>query len=304
MKISTLIYSIGQGFKNIRRNKLFSLASIATIAACILLIGIFYALIANFNYMITQAEESVCVTVFFDEGISQTEIDDIESQIKKRAEVSKIEFTSAEEAWEQFKVDYFKDYPDLAEGFKDDNPLADEASFSVYLNDIDMQSSLVNYIEGIDGVRQVNASEITAGALSDFGTLAGVISIAIIIILLAVGIFLISNTVVIGITVRKEEIRIMRLIGATDYFVQSPFIIEGVIIGLIGAVIPLVVLYFIYKNVIYLIIGQFQTITSSFSFLPVHNVFIILAPVALIIGAGIGLIGSAFSSKKHLSTIK
>lgn len=300
MKISTLAYSIKQGLKNIKRNKLFSLASIGTIAACIFLLGLFYSIIVNFQHMVKEAEQTICVTVFFDQGLDQERIDEIGDLAKKRVEVSKVEYTSAEQAWEEYKKDYFAVNPDLAEGFKDDNPLANSSHYLVYLNDASLQPALVTYLESLDGVRQVNRSEVAASALSDFGKLVGYISVAIIIILLGVGIFLISNTVMIGITVRKEEIKIMKFIGATDFFVRSPFIVEGVIIGLIGAFIPVIILYFVYQNVVDYIMRQFQVIANAFEFLPIKDVFVVLLPASLLIGAGIGFIGSMITIRKHL----
>ena len=127
MKIRSLFYHIKDGLKNIYRNRLFSLASIATIAACIFLFGILYSLVMNFQYMVKKAENEVCVTVFFDEGLSETQIKQLGDTISKRVEVSSVHYTSAEEAWDKFKTEYFKEYPELALGFKNDNPLANSA---------------------------------------------------------------------------------------------------------------------------------------------------------------------------------
>ncbi|MBE5926046.1 MAG: ABC transporter permease [Lachnospiraceae bacterium] len=300
MKISTFIYSLKQGFKNIRRNKLFSLASVGTIASCIFLMGMFGAILANFVHIVDETEKNVCITVFFDEGIEQEKIDGIGEAIRKRVEVARLEFTSAEEAWEEFKVEYFAEAPELAEGFAEDNPLANSAYYDVYLNDISMQSALKKHIEGMEGVRKVNASEVVASTLTDFGHIVSYISIAVIVILLAVGIFLISNTVMIGIAVRKEEIGIMKLIGATDFFIRVPFMVEGIIIGLIGAVIPLIALFFLYKNVILYLVSEFQTISNKSVFLKIDTVFNVMVPCALLIGAGIGFVGSMITIKKHL----
>ena len=300
MRISNVFYSFRQGFKNIKRNKLFSLASIGTIAACIFLLGMFYAILANFQHLVKESEKNVYLTVFFDKDIEQEQIDAIGATIRKRAEVAKIEFISAEEAWEKFKVDYFGDSPELAEGFEDDNPLANSASYNVYLNDVSMQSALKKYISKISGVRKVNGSEKMANTLTDFGKIVSYISVAIIIVLLAVGIFLISNTVMIGIAVRREEIGIMKLIGATDFFVRAPFIVEGIIIGIIGACIPLIALFFLYKNVILYLVEQFQTITNQASFLGINTIFSVMTPMALIIGGGIGFVGSMITIRKHL----
>ncbi len=300
MKVSTLGYSCGQGIKNIKRNKLFSLASIGTITACVFLIGLFYIILANFQYLVKEAEESVCVTVFFNEGTDDGRINEIGEILKQRSEVTKIEYTSGEEAWKQYKTQYFADDPELADGFKDDNPLAESSNYAVYLKDLSKQKELVNYIQSLDGVRKVNYSENTANTLSDFGKIAGYVSAVIIIILFAVGIFLISNTVMIGITVRKDEIRIMKLIGATDTFVRLPFIIEGVIIGLIGAIIPVVALILIYKKVVVYVMTQFQSFTNIITFISSRHIFAVVGPMSMLIGGGIGFIGSMITIRKHL----
>ncbi len=299
MKISTFGYQIKQGFKNIHRNRLFSIASIATIAACIFIFGVFYSIVANAQHMIKNAENKVAVTVFFDEGTTDTRIDEIGEQIKVREEVDHVEYTSPEEAWENFKSQYFGEYEYLAEGFKDDNPLANSASYSVYLADTSKQDQLVTFIEGIENVRQVNRSDEVAKNLSTAARLAGYISIAIIIILLAVSIFLITNTIVLGITVRKDEISIMKYVGATDGFVNAPFFVEGIAIGLIGSIIPLIVLFFLYNRIIGFVLTKFSVLNNILTFLPVMTVFRVLIPVSLILGLAIGILGTLFAMRKH-----
>lgn len=303
MKIRTWGYSIKQGMINIKRNKLFSLASIATIAICIFLIGLFYSVFVNINHMVEEAEQQISVTVFFKPGITDEEIANLKDEISKRAEVKEVTYTSAEEAWEEFKAVYFGDHMELAEGFKDDNPLANSASFEITLNDISMQDVLVNYLNSLkdQGIRQVNASENTASTIDTFGKLVAYVSVALIVVLLAVAVFLISNTIAMGITVRREEIGIMKLMGASDVFVRAPFMVEGLIIGLIGAVIPIIVLLVLYNRVVLYIVTHFQQVSSFTIFLPVKDVFNILAPMALVIGAGIGLVGSMITIRKHLN---
>lgn len=298
MRFSTFFYSLKQGIKNIRRNRMFSLASIGTITACLFLFGIFYFVVANFQYMVKTAETSVGVTVFFDAGISEEQIDKIGEEIKSRAEVASVEYVSAEETWKNYKEKYLN--PELAETFGDDNPLADSASYSVYLNDVSMQKSLVNFIEGLDGVRQVNHSDSVANTFKTFNALVGYVSAAIIIILLAVAIFLISTTVTMGIAIRKEEISIMKLIGATDTFIRAPFIVEGVIIGIIGAILPIIGLYFIYHKVISYITEKYINIFHAFQFLEAKVIFSNLIPISLGIGIGIGFIGSYMTVRRHL----
>lgn len=297
MKISTLFYTIKQGIANIFRNKWFSLASIATISACLFLFGIFFCVILNLEHIVKTAEQGVSVTVFFDEGITQERIDEIGALIKERPEVfGEPEFISADAAWESFKTEYLGEY---ADGFAE-NPLADSASYQIKLSDVSKQSELVSYLESVQGIRTVNRSEVTASTLTGVNALIAYISIGIIAILLAVSIFLISNTVTIGISVRKEEISIMKYIGATDFFVRSPFVIEGMLIGALGAIIPDLIIYVLYNKIIQYIEVEFETLNELLAFLPVSAVFHYFIPVSFGIGVGIGFLGSVTTVRRHL----
>ena len=282
---------------------MFSAASIATMTACIFLFGLFFSLLINFRYIVKNAEEGVAVTVLFDDGVDQATINSIGEQIKAYKGVTKVEYVSAEEAWDEWSKQYFGDTElesEMAEGFKNDNPLANSSSYSVYVDKIEHQDALVKYIEGLDGVREENQLKGATQTLSSFNTLLTYISVAIILILLCVAVFLISNTVAIGISIRKEEIGIMKLIGATNFFVRAPFLIEGMIIGLIGAIIPLVLLFVMYKKVIEYVLTKFSMLSSVVQFMSVTQVFEVLTPVALILGMGIGLFGSVITIRKHL----
>lgn len=299
MRINTFFYSIKQGLKNIFRNKMFSLASIATMAACIFMFGLFYIIITNFSATVHSIEEGVSITVFFEKGTSDADIRAIGEQIAKRAEVGKVDYVSAEDAWKEYKKVYFQGKEDLADGFTD-NPLANSAHYQVYLNDVSMQDSLVTYIEGLTGVREVKESAQVANTLTDFNRLLGYVSGGIILILLCVAVFLISNTVTVGISVRKEEIAIMKLIGATDFLVRAPFVVEGIVIGLVGAAIPLTLLYVMYQKIVVYIAQKFNFIGSMIVFEPVKVVFQTLIPVGVLLGAGIGFLGSQMTIRKHL----
>lgn len=300
MKISTVGYSTRQGFKNIARNKLFSIASIATMAACIFVFGLFFAIVMNFNYIVQKAEEGVAITVFFEEGLEQSRVDEIGDELRECDGVLDVEYVSADDAWESFQSEYFGEDSSLAEGFKDDNPLANSDNYAVYMEDVSKQDDVVSFAESLDGVRRVNKSDVVADTLSSVNRLITYVSIAIIAILLAVSIFLISNTVTMGITVRREEIAIMKYIGAKDGFVRAPFVIEGVVIGLIGAIIPLVLLYFMYGKAVSYILTRFNLLNNILNFLPVTEVYKVLLPVGLALGVGIGFVGSFFTIRKHL----
>lgn len=300
MRISTIGYSTKQGFKNIGRNKMFSVASIATMAACIFLFGLFFSIVTNFNYIVKKAEEGVAITVFFDEDVTESQIKKIGEELENYDGVNEVNYVSADDAWNSFKEDYFKESADLADGFKDDNPLGNSDNYEVYMSDVAKQKAVVAFAEKLDGVRKVNKSDVVAKTLTSINKLIGYISVAIIAILLAVSIFLISNTVTMGITVRREEIAIMKYIGAKDSFVRAPFVIEGLVIGLIGAIIPLVFLYFAYDKAVEYIMMKFSLLNNIMEFLPVMQVYRTLLPVGLALGVGIGFVGSTFTIRKHL----
>lgn len=314
MRISTLGYVGKQGVKNIWRNKMFSLASIATMSACIFLFGLFFAIILNFQYIIRTAEEGVAITVFFEEDATDEQKEAIGQELENHEGVARVNYVSADEAWEEFQKQYFGDNPELAEGFKNDNPLANSDNYEVYMETIDddenliarsrslssTQNELVEFAQGLDGVREVNKSDVVANTLSSVNMLVAYVSIAIIAILLGVSIFLISNTVTMGITVRKEEIAIMKYIGAKDFVVRSPFVLEGLIIGVFGAAIPLALLYFLYEKAVEYVMTKFSILQNIIDFLPVTTVYRYLLPIGLLMGIGIGFLGSFFTVRKHL----
>ena len=299
-----MVYNTGQGVKNIGRNKMFSFASIATMAACIFIFGLFFAIVLNFTYVLKNVETNVGITVFFEEGLDQSSIDTIGASISNRTDlVKEIRYVSADEAWESFSEKYFKGNEKAAEGWKNnnDNPLANSAHFEVYPNQIEQQGELVAYIEAMPGVRQVNQSQQASATLSTMNKLFAGVSIVVILILLAVSAFLISNTITVGINVRREEIGIMKLIGATNSFVRLPFVLEGILIGLIGAAIPLVIIFFLYNRAVDYILERFSVLENFMNgLIPVEQVFRLLLPIGLILGVGIALIGTVSAIRKHL----
>ena len=211
MKIRTLFYTIRQGFVNIFRNKWYSLASIATIAACLFLFGLFYAIVMNFRSIVMKAEEGVSVTVFFHnendwcdshvEGQipSDARIEEIGQLIASRAEVSDVIFTSDEEAWENFRREQWKEnYEAYSKGFLE-NPLEGDDSYEVFLSDVSLQSALVTWLESLPEVNKVNHSALTADTLSGANLLIAYVSIGIIVILLIKKILTASNMTIIPI---------------------------------------------------------------------------------------------------------
>ena len=195
--------------------------------------------------------------------------------------IKEMRYISAEEAWESFKTDYFGEDSELAEGFADDNPLAGSASYEIFLNNISDQSSVVSYLESLDGVRKVNYSNTAAEGLLSFNRMLAMLFGVIILLLLAVAVFLISNTISVAAAFRKNENKIMRLIGATNFMIRAPFIVEGLVIGLLGAAIPLAAMYFLYRQTVAYVMEQFRILSGIIRFLPLETIFPTMAGVSL-----------------------
>ena len=298
--ISSLGYCLKQGVKNIGRNLLFSLASIATIAACIFLFCLFYAIVGNVRHSAEMAETTVGITVFFDDGMAEEQIQEIGREIGSRAEVESMTYISPEEAWETFKNDYFQGMEELAEGFADDNPLADSASYVIFLKEIEDQKEFVAYLNTIEGIRKVNYSSSAVTALESLNKIISLLSAVIIGILLAVAVFLISNTISVAAAFRRQENQIMKLIGATNWMIRAPFIVEGILIGLVGAVLPLAGIYVLYQRTAAYIEENYTIMSGIFSPLAVEELFPSMIGVALALGVGIGFFASFFTIRKHL----
>ncbi len=300
MSFKALGYSIKQGFINIKRNKMFSLASVGTMVACLFMLGVFLGILINFMHILKNAESTVTISVFFNKELTPEQIADIGKNIKERPEVDSVEYRTAEEAWKMFSEEYYAGDSDLLASFGDDNPLGDSDSYLVTLKNMKDQEELTKYLNNITGVRSVNSPQSTMESINKLNGIISITSIALIVILFLVSIFLISNTVVVAISVRREEIAIMRYIGASDGFISGPFIVEGVIIGTIGAIIPVGLLYGLYFALLKFVEEDLSGMASWLQLMSPNQIFIYLAPICVVLGIGIGLIGSIHTVRKHL----
>ena len=300
MRISTFWYCLKQGVINICRNILFSLASIATISACIFLFCLFFTLMANVQNVAKTAETTVGITVFFNEDLPEGQVLAAGDVIKGWGEVDHADYVSAAQAWEDFKAEYFDGMEMLAEGFADDNPLAGSASYEIFLNRIEDQGQVVSRLEGLEGVRKVRYSSAAVAGLTSAGKMIGTLSVVIIGVLLAVAVFLISNTISVAAAFRRRENEIMRLIGATNYMIRAPFVVEGVLLGAFGAAIPLAAMFYLYQRAVVYLNQHYQIITGLFEPLPLDSIFPYMAGTAGALGIGIGFFVSFITIHRHL----
>lgn len=298
--MSTFWYCLKQGIANICRNILFSLASIATISACIFLFCLFFSLAANVIHGARAAQETVGISVFFDEGMTEEKILAAGEEIKSWEEVRQAEYTSAEEAWNNFKAQYFEGAEELAQGFESDNPLADSASLEIFLNDISDQEMVAGRLKAMDGVRRVRYSSTLAAGFTSIGKMIGLMSALIIGVLLAVAVFLISNTISVAAAFRRRENEIMRYIGATNFMIRAPFLVEGLLLGLLGALLPLGGIWILYEKGILYLEQNYSMIIGLIEPLGLGTIFLYMVGGSLILGVGIGLLVSFVTIQRHL----
>ncbi len=300
MSFKAFSYSVKQGLLSIKRNKMFSLASVGTMVACLFMLGVFLAILINFRNIVNSAESTITISVYFNKDTTPEQIAQIGRDISARKEVANVTYKSADDAWKEFASQYYSNNEDLLASFGDENPLGESDSYMVTLKSMADQENITNYLNNITGVRYVNSPQSTMESLQRLNAIISVSSISLIVILLLVSVFLISNTVVVAISVRKEEIAIMRLIGATDHFIRGPFIVEGMVIGFVGALLPLGLLFGLYEVLLKLVNDDISQMASWLMLMSPGKVFIILAPVCLALGVGIGMAGSLITVHRHL----
>ena len=288
------------GFRNLGAKKLFSFASIATIACCVFVFCIFFILASNIESTMKKIESTVGIQVFFNEGLSNEQIMDIANENFKTPYVKSMKFKSGEEAWAEFKTEYFEDKVELAIAFEDDNPLINSSSYEILLNDITKQYEYVNMISKVEGVRQVNYSNILIEALTSFNFGITSFSLVLIALLVVVAMILISNTITLASQFRKKENEIMKLIGATNFMIRAPYVIEGFLIGLIGSIIPLVILGFLYKYLMKFIIEKTSFISSIFTPVSLYDIIFPMSIISVSFSCLICVFISSITIGKHL----
>ncbi len=297
MKLRSMKYFLKEGIAGLFKNRLMTVASIAAVAACIAIVTITVAVMMNINSMLTHLEEGIGVVVFVENDASAEEIERVNNEIKKIEHVTEVSYIPPDEALETLSTKWEAD--GILDGFSgDNNPLS--SSFEVSVDDIENQSEVITKLEGISGIRKIRHAATETDLLISLNsgfTYGGIIVAAILAIITIV---IIVNTIKISLFIRRTEIGIMKLIGATDWFIRWPFVVEGGIIGLIGAVIPIAVGWIIYDRLVLMIYNAIPVIKNVFTFAPGGEIFTWLTPLAILGGILLGVIGSIMSLRKHL----
>lgn len=299
MKIRTLQYSLIQGIKGLFKNRLMTVASIGIISACLFILGVSYCILLNIDYMIENFDDTLSIVTFLEGGLTEDQVNNLLTDIESDTNVKTVIYTSPEEAWNEFKGELDANEDILAE-LEKDNPLSDSASFEIFLYDASKQEDFVAYINTLPGIRDCYYSQESIDVIVNFSVLLQYISLILISILLAIATLLIANTIKIGLFIRRHEINIMKYLGAKDSFIRLPFVIEGILIGLLGALIPFGIIYYSYDYLINIINDEFYMLNDFIAFVELSQIVSILGPIFLSIGIGIGIVGSFLSIRKHL----
>ncbi len=298
MRPSTIKYFVKEGFGGLRKNLLMTVASIIAVAACISIMSFSYCVVSNLQYMMQQMEDSIGISVFLEDGTTSEDIEEIRGKLEKLEHVTKVTYVSPTDSLEMLKKEWGAD-EDIFIGLDEEsNPLAH--SFQVDLDEISSQKAVLKSMEGIKGIDSVEYGQSVSEAMVKISKVFQISGLLIMLVLGAISVMIIINTIRISVTNRRIEINIMKYVGATDWFIRWPFIIEGIIIGLIGAIVPTLIGMPIYAKCIHIFYDYIPFVQSFVQFKSMSDVFVFVLPAALIFGILLGVVGSVTSIRKHL----
>ena len=298
MKFNIFKNMIKQGFQGMRRNKSMGIASITSIAAVLVILGLVLILVLSINNAVLETRTKFDeVQVFLEDELKDEELESIEEEIGLQEGVVSVVFQSRDEWLETMKEQWGED-SDLLEGLEEDNPLQD--AYIIKLKDIEYADKVVEKINQIKGVESIKYYKDVIDKMVLFSNYIQIGGIAIVGVLVLISVFLISNTVKITVASRKKEINIMKYVGATNGYIRGPFIIEGILFGLAGAVIAVLIVNFGYEYFFESVNDRFYALFTVYLVPPaslLKDISIIFASI----GIGIGSLGSIISLKRFLN---
>ncbi|WP_337505029.1 permease-like cell division protein FtsX [Anaerotignum lactatifermentans] len=298
MRPSTIRYFLKEGFSGLKKNLLMTVASIIAVAACISIMSFSYCVVSNLQYMLDQMEDSIGISVFLKGDLTSEDIENMKTTISGLDHVTNVTYISPADALDQLKEQWGAD-EDIFIGLDDtNNPLSH--SFQVELDQIESQDAVLAELQKIEGVDKVEYGQSLSEMLMSVSNVFQVAGILVMLVLGVISVMIIINTIRISVMNRRVEINIMKYVGATDWFIRWPFIIEGIIIGLIGAILPMLVGMPMYGKTVSLFYSHIPFVENFVRFRVVGDVFSFVLPAALIFGILLGVVGSVTSIRKHL----
>ena len=295
MKYNIFSYLIGEGFKNTMKNKKSTFAALSIMVATMIIFGVFLAIIENIDSFLTELEHSQAIQVFMYVDTPQEEIDQIGDDIRKLEGVNSVQLVTSDDAVDIMK-DYFQNNEKLLEGAADIFPPSYVVNFSDLTKSQEVQTQ-INNMEGISSIQNRNE---TTNALLAVGNAIRLISAIILVFLVIVSLFIISNTIKLTVHARRKEISIMKYVGATNSFIRWPFVVEGIIIGVVAAAVSLLVIGLLYNWAATQLMSSVLITRLGVVLVNFTDMFSLLIMVYAILGIGMGVIGSMISMKKYL----
>lgn len=297
MRYNVITYLIGEGFKSTFKQKKMTSASIIIMCATMFIFGLFFAIGENVNSIIKQIESQQGIQIYIKEDATESQIESLGNEIRKINGVNKVTFVSKQDALNTVKS-WFDAEQDLLTGYDEENPFP--ASYFVTLTDLGLNEQVQEQIFKLQGVDEIESENNTINRLRDLARGIQIMTILILTLLIIISIFIISYTIKLTVHARRREISIMKYVGATNGFIRGPFIVEGVIIGVVSAIITLVILGLSYNAIISKLGTSAILQTISIGLLSFADMFNLVLAVYLILGIGIGVLGSVISMRKYL----
>ena len=303
MRYNILTYHIGEGIRNLFKNKKSTVASLCIMMATMLMFGIFFIIGENINHIMKTIEEDQGIQVFIIDSADSKEVQEIRDMISTIDGVASATVYTKQDALNQMKTK-LKNNEELLKGYEGDNNIFPD-SVIVKLTDLEKSAAVQEQINeirinGEKYVDSIQSSDKTINALINIANGIKIVTGVLLILLIAISVFIISNTIKLTVHARRKEISIMKYVGATNSFIRWPFIVEGIIIGIISALITILIIYGGYTLIISKIVGVFSTIQVNISLLTFKDLYQLILIVYMALGIGIGVVGSSISMKKYL----
>ena len=293
MKLQTSEYFIQEVFRSLRRNNWMSFASIGTVAVSLFVLGVFLLLVLNMNRMASALESQVQISVYLEDGLSADDRQDIASDIEALQGIESIRYISTDEAKARLE-DRLGDQKYLLDALGDKNPLPD--SFEVVVKSPDLVETAAKAIDRMDGVQEAKYGQDVIEHLFAITRLIRIFGLVLMVLLAGATLFIISNTIRLTVFARRKEIAIMKYVGATDWFIRWPFLLEGMVLGFVGGVIAAVALRSFYAAMA----AKITDTLTFFPLMPQYPSMNYITVALLLAGMAIGALGSALSLKRFL----
>ena len=293
MKVRTIEYYIREVFISLRRNNWMSVASIGTVAVSLFIFGMFLMMVMNMNKLAENMESQVQINVYLLDKVDREQARDIEKDLKEIEGVESVGFVTKDEAMERFK-DRLGDQKTLLDALDETNPLPD--SFEVTVTNPDLVKTAAEKMEKLDGVECAKYGQDVMEHLFEITRLLRIFGFTLMLVLAFATLFIISNTIRLTVFARRKEIAIMKYVGATDWFIRWPFVMEGMVLGLFGSIIAAMVLRTAYTAMA----EKVYDTLAFFPLIPEQPFLTYITIIVVISGMVVGAMGSAVSIKKFL----